>query len=132
MNGTPLPQPSERELRVLRILWDRGEATVREVYELMRGELGIVQNTVQTLMRGMSEKGLLSFRRNGRTFVYAPVALPAETRQRLVDTVLERAFDGAIDQLVASAVSLRPPTADELARLRRLLDQLETPPEVRT
>ena len=129
MTGKPIPEPTERELRVLRILWECGEATVREVYERMRDELGIVQNTVQTLMRTMSDKGLVAFRKEGRTFVYRPVARSGETRKRLLDTVLARAFDGAIDQLVASAMSVRRPTSDELARLRQLLDAIDTEPE---
>jgi len=128
MSGTSIPEPTERELRVLRVLWRHGEATVRQVYEELRDELGIVQNTVQAFLRTMTEKGLVTFRRDGRTFVYRAVALPLETRRRLLDRVLDHAFDGALDQLVASAVASRPPTTAECARLRQLLDAIEHRP----
>ncbi len=128
MQGKAIPEPTERELRILRILWERGEATVREVYEELRTELGIVQNTVQAFLRTMTDKGLVAFRKAGRTFVYRPATGSNETRSRLVGTVLTRAFGGAVDELVASAVALRKPTTEEIARLRQLLDAIETKP----
>ncbi len=120
--------PTERELQILEILWDRGEATVREVYEALREELGIAQNTVQAFLRTMTEKKLVKFRKQGRTFVYRPLVEKASTKQRLLGRVLQGAFDGAIDQLVESAVSLRKPTREELAKLRDLLDRVDSEP----
>ena len=113
--------PTERELEILKILWQRGEASVREVYEEMSRHAPIVQNTVQAFLRTMEEKGLVAHRTEGRTFVYRPVPRREDTKQRMVSRVLQRVFDGAIDQLVQSALSLRPPTADELARLEQLI-----------
>ncbi len=124
--ATTAPEPTERELQILQVLWDRGEATVREVYEALREDLGIVQNTVQAFLRTMTDKGLVTFRKERRTFVYKPCVEPTKTRERLIDGVLQRAFDGAIDQLVESAVSVKQPTADEIARLRALLDEVES------
>ena len=115
--------PTERELDILKVLWERGEATVREVYEELRERLPIVQNTVQAFLRTMEEKGLVTHRLEGRTFVYSPVLRDADTRRRMVSRVLQRVFDGAIDQLVQSALSLRQPTAEELARLAELIEQ---------
>ena len=118
---TDIPDPTERELLILKVLWDRGEATVREVYEALRDDVPIVQNTVQAFLRTMEEKGLVAHRTEGRTFVYRPVPRREDTKQRMVSRVLQRVFDGAIDQLVQSALSLRPPTAEELARLEELI-----------
>jgi BlaI family penicillinase repressor len=115
--------PTERELEILKVLWERGEGTVREVYEAMRPDAGIVQNTVQAFLRTMEEKGLVRHRVVGRTFIYQPVPRRAETERRLVSGVLERVFDGAIDQLVQSALSLRRPTAAELSKLEELIRQ---------
>jgi predicted transcriptional regulator len=117
--------PTERELEILKVLWDRGEGSVREVFEAMSGSAGagIVQNTVQAFLRTMEEKGLVRHRVVGRTFIYQPVRRRAETERRLVSGVLDRVFDGAIDQLVQSALSLRRPTAAELTKLEELIRQ---------
>ena len=119
------PTPTDRELAILKVLWKHGEATVRQVYEELREELPIVQNTVQAFLRTMTEKGLVTYRTVGRSFVYRAAAAAETTRKRLLDRVLERAYDGALDRLVEGAISLRPPSAEELARLRELLDQAE-------
>ena len=124
--------PSEREFQILDILWQRGEATVREVHEILHDQFGIVQNTVQTFLRTMTEKGLVAFRKEGRTFVYVAKVKREDTKRRLLGRVLDHAFEGAIDQLVASAVALRPPTDDELSRLRDLLAELSELSETRS
>ncbi len=118
-------EPTDRELAILKILWDREEATVREVYEILREELEIVQNTVQAFLRTMTEKGLVTHRSVGRSFVYRPLVKQKLTSQRMLARLMQRVFDGSLDQLVESAVSLREPSPAELARLRVLLDRPE-------
>ena len=123
-----LPQPTQREHMVLKILWQRGEATVREVYEAMRRATGdeespVAQNTVQAFLRTMDEKGLVRHRQQGRTFIYSPAVRQEETNRQLTGRLLQTVFDGAIDQLVDSALSLRPPTPEELRRLERLIEE---------
>ncbi len=118
------PEPTERELQILQVLWDRGEATVRQVHESLR-DLGIVQNTVQAFLRTMTEKGLTAFRRQDRTFIYRPLVGASQTKRGLIGGVLRRAFDGALDQLVENAIALRAPTRTELERLRSMIAELE-------
>ena len=116
--------PTDRELQILGVLWDRGEATVREVYETLRDAdpaLPIVQNTVQAFLRTMEDKGLVRHRAEGRSFIYRPVPRRDETKRRLASRVLNRVFDGAIDQFVQSVLSLRRPTPQELQRLETLI-----------
>jgi len=113
--------PTERELEILKVLWDRGEATVRDVYEELRQRLPIVQNTVQAFLRTMEDKGLVRHRLEGRTFIYQPTFQRQQTTQRLAEQLLTRAFDGAMDQLVQSVLSLRQPTKGELQRLEELV-----------
>ena len=117
------PTPTEREMEILKILWQRGEATVREVHTEMSRRLPIVQNTVQAFLRTMEEKGLVRHRVEGRTFIYRPVPERDETHRRLAQRLLEGAFDGAIDQLVQSVFALRPPTTGELEELERLIEE---------
>lgn len=119
------PPPTARELAILKVLWDRGESTVRQVYEALPEEVPIVQNTVQAFLRTMEEKGLVTHRNEGRAFLYRPVRPREETAQRLLEGLLHRVFDGSMDQLVQSALSLRRPRRDELERLKELVDRAD-------
>ncbi|MFK7741727.1 MAG: BlaI/MecI/CopY family transcriptional regulator [Planctomycetota bacterium] len=119
------PEPTERELQILKVLWDRGEATVREVYEALREQLPIVQNTVQAFLRIMEDKQLVSHTTRGRSFVYRAELDRDPTSKRLVSSVLDGVFDGALDALVASALSVKKPNNKELERLRELLAEHE-------
>lgn len=123
--GDTIPEPTERELAILKVLWQLGEASVREVYEALRDELPIVQNTVQAFLRTMEDKGLVRHRTEGRTFVYRPARNRGLTSKRLLSGLLQQVFDGSIDELVASAFELRRPTDDELDKLRALLREAE-------
>lgn len=114
--------PTQRELAILKVLWDRGEATVREVYDALKGDLPIVQNTVQAFLRTMEQKGFVEHRTEGRAFHYRAVLPRKETEHRLLGGLMDRLFDGAMDQLVARTLSLRKPTRAELDRLRDLID----------
>lgn len=129
--GMEAIEPTDRELAILKILWDRGEATVREVYEIVRDDMEIVQNTVQAFLRTMTEKGLVTYRVEGRSFVYKPAEKQKQTSDRMLARLMQRVFNGSLDQLVESAVSLKDPSPRELARLRELLDRPDEGDETR-
>jgi len=117
--------PTERELEILKVLWDLGEGSVRRVHEHLGPELGIVQSTVQAFLRTMESKGLVTHRAEGRTFLYRAVRGREETERGLVGGLLDRAFDGALDQLVARALDVHKPQKEALQQLRQLLDEAE-------
>ena len=110
-------KPSGRELEILKALWELGTASVREVYQRMCPEGHLAYNTVQTLLRIMDDKGLVTHRRRGRTFVYTP----KHTREREMSRLLDKMFDGAIDQFVVSLLKSKSCTADELKSLERII-----------
>lgn len=120
------PLPTERELAILEVLWDQEEATVRAVHQALEPDLGIAQNTVQTFLRILSEKGLVTFRKDGRSFVYRAAVDPEPTRQGLLGRVLDGVYDGALDRLVAGAFSIRGVKKAELRRLRQLIEDYES------
>jgi BlaI family penicillinase repressor len=109
--------PSERELEILKALWEQGEASVRQVHDRLcpNGELAF--NTTQTLLRIMEEKGLVAHRAQGRTFIYRP----KYSRERASASFLHKVFDGALDQLVLSMLEAENHTPDELKELERLI-----------
>ena len=120
------PTPTERELEILKIIWQQGEATVREVHKAMSKELPIVQNTVQAFLCTMEEKGLVQHRVEGRTFIYRALIEREQTNHRLASRMLQQVFDGAIDQLVQSVFSVKKPTAEEIARLEALIADVKS------
>jgi predicted transcriptional regulator len=117
--------PTDRELEILHVLWERKEASVRDVYEVLSQRLPIVQNTVQAFLRTMEEKELVSHRVEGRTFIYRPLVQQERTKKRMVSDLLHRAFDGAVDQLVQSVFSAQRPTEEELKKLESMIADLK-------
>jgi BlaI family transcriptional regulator, penicillinase repressor len=109
--------PSPREMDVLKVLWELGSGSVRDVHVRMcpGGELAF--NTVQTLLRIMEDKGLVRHRARGRTFIY----VPAYSRDRVTSRLLHRVFDGALDQVVLSLLRAKDANEAELKRLERLI-----------
>ena len=109
--------PSGRELEILKILWDAGPSTVRQVHEQMAPAGELAFNTVQTLLRIMDDKGLVEHKREGRTFVYSPRL----TRDRETSRLVDKMFDGALDQLVVSLLSTRNVSTAELKKLEQII-----------
>ncbi len=120
---TKLPRPTDGELAILRVLWQRGPSTVRTVQEMLGPQTGYT--TVLKFMQIMTEKGLLTRDEAVRTHVYA-AALPEESTQRqLVTDLIDRAFAGSAQKLVLQALSSRKASREELIEIRRLLDEIE-------
>lgn len=113
--------PTERELEILKILWEQGEATVRQVYEQMSQTVPIVQNTVQAFLRTMEEKGLVTHRLEGRSFIYKASVQQGKTNQQLASSMLQKVFDGSIDQMVQSVFSAKQPSPEELEELEKMI-----------
>lgn len=111
------PTPSGREIEILKILWELGPATVREVHERMSQDTPLAFNTVQTLLRIMDEKGLVKHRLRGRTFVYTA----RHQREHETSRLLDKLFDGAVDQFVVSLLRTSDPSASELKRLEEII-----------
>jgi BlaI family transcriptional regulator, penicillinase repressor len=118
------PLPTEAELRILRVLWDHGPSTVREVLTRLPGEEEAGYTTVLKLLQIMHVKGLVERDEANRTHVYQAAVPPESTQRRLVADLVERAFGGSSHQLVLQALSPQLSTPAELARVRELLDTL--------
>lgn len=121
----PLPKPTDGELAILRVLWDRGPATVRQVHEVLSGERDLGYTTVLKLLQVMTEKGLVVRDERERSHVYQAAQSASRTRERLVSDLLDRAFGGSAAQLVMQALSSRRASKEDLKAIRELLDQAE-------
>jgi len=120
-----LAKPTEAELAILRVLWERGPSTVREVTEALRDARGTGYTTALKLLQIMTEKGLVRRNDSARSHVFEASAPAEATQRQLVGDLLDKAFGGSARQLVMQALAAKPAGPDELAAIRRLLDELE-------
>ena len=118
-------RPTDRELTILRILWDNGPCTVRQVNEAMNADGSTGYTTTLKLMQIMTDKGLL--RRDDSQFkhIFKPALTEAKAQKQLVGDMLERAFCGSAEKLVMRALSAKKISARELASIRKMLDEFE-------
>ena len=114
-----LPTPTPRELEILKVLWECGASSVKDVHRaLVATEPELAYNTVQTMLRLMEErKQLVTHRVEGRTFIYSPCWSRDESAARFLD----RVFDGALDELVLSLLRTERVSPEELDRIQELI-----------
>ncbi len=114
-----LPTPTPRELEILKVLWDQGPSSVKDVHRhLAEAEPDLAYNTVQTMLRIMEEKKqLVTHHVEGRTFIYSPCYSRDESAARFLD----RVFDGAVGELVQSLLRSERVSPEELERIQNLI-----------
>ena len=119
------PRPTPAELEILRVLWQRGPSTVREVNATLSQVRPTGYTTVLKMLQIMTDKSLVSRDESQRAHVYSARLAEAQTQRQLVRDLLERAFDGSAMKLVMHALADRKASAAEIARIRQLLDDME-------
>jgi len=117
------PMPTDSELGILRILWERGPATVRQVYESLAQERDLGYTTVLKTMQMMLDKGQLARDDSERSHVYRAAIPEADTKGQLVEAFMAKAFSGSAQQLVLHALRGGRTSAGELDAIQRLLDE---------
>ena len=118
---------TDRELEIMKVLWARGRASVREVQEDLNRTAGpVAYSTVQTLLNIMEDKkGLVRHVVEGRTFVYIPKKSSERTIGELTRRFVDRVFDGALDRVMVALLGSKSPTPEELDRLRAMIDEAQ-------
>ncbi len=118
---------TDRELEILKILWARGESSVREVQEDLNKSSGpVAYSTVQTLLNIMEDKkGLVRHVVQGRTFIYIPKKSSDRTVRELTKRFVDRVFDGALDRVMVALLDSKSPTPAEFDRLRAMIDEAQ-------
>jgi BlaI family transcriptional regulator, penicillinase repressor len=117
------PTPTDRELEALKVLWNRKEATVREIADAMNSAGGdeLAYTTVLSLLQVMEQKGLVDHRRSGKAYVYLPLIERQSTFRHLASSFLEKVFDGAVDEYLVHAIDSKRLSGAELDRLEAML-----------
>lgn len=119
------PKPTVMELAILRVLWARGPATVRDVHQVLDAEKPTGYTTVLKLLQIMTAKGMVTRNEEARAHVYE-ARLPAEnTKRQLVTDLVQRAFSGSASELMMHALSGKKTSRAEIDEIRRMLDEHE-------
>src|SRR5215510_13502037 len=125
MANTVLPRPTDAELEILRVLWQRGACTVRDVQESLNEAKPTGYTTVLKLMQIMTDKGLVRRDERQRAHVYEAQLAQEQTQQQLLSDLVERVFNGSASSLVMQALASKKTSARELSEIRRMLDKVE-------
>jgi predicted transcriptional regulator len=120
-----IPRPTDAELAILRVLWQRGPSTVREVHDELTRKTESGYTTTLKLLQIMTEKGLVVRDESQRAHVYATRESEQRTQRQLLGDLIDRAFGGSPAKLVMQAISSGKATAEELSAIRRMIEDME-------
>lgn len=128
-------QLTELQIAILRVLWERGQATVAEICEGLKPERGLALTTVATLLSRLEKRGVVSHETRARQFVYQALVTEADVRHSMVRELTEQLFDGNVTALLTHLLSEREISAGDLERVKAMLEAArsdkEKPPHAR-
>lgn len=119
------PTLTEAELRLMEVLWDKGSATVSDVVDGLPKRLSLAYSTVLTTLRILEQKGYVRHTEEGRAFVYHPLVNRSEARRSAIKYMMSRFFNDSPELLVLNILENEDIDADELKRLKEMIDQSE-------
>ncbi|MEO8131697.1 MAG: BlaI/MecI/CopY family transcriptional regulator [Bryobacteraceae bacterium] len=125
MRRDDLPKPTDSELEILRVLWNRGPSTVRDVFDTLNESKPTGYTTVLKLMQIMADKKLVRRNEEQRAHVYEAQLPEEQTQNQLLGDLLHRAFGGSASRLVMRALSSAKTSKQELVEIRRMIDEME-------
>jgi BlaI family transcriptional regulator, penicillinase repressor len=118
-------QPTEVELQILRVLWERGPSTVRQIHDALAADKDTNYSTTVKMLSVMLEKDLARRDESVRPLVYRAAKNQQSTQRGMLRDLIQRAYDGSAGSLVLQALATQRATPEELAEIRRMLDELE-------
>lgn len=116
---------TDLQLAIMRILWDRAEATVVEVQTQLRPERDLAQTTIATLLSRLEKRGVVEHRLDGRQFVYRPLVTEQEVRRSMVSELTTLLFDGSSAALMSHLLRSREIQPGDLDRVKRMIAEAE-------
>ncbi|HVC95307.1 MAG TPA: BlaI/MecI/CopY family transcriptional regulator [Pirellulales bacterium] len=111
------------QLLIMQVLWERGRATAREITDSINAREPIAHSTVQTLLRGLEEKGAISHDAQDRTFLFFPLVQEHEFKQSAMRDLVERVFGGNAGSLVAYLLKDEIVSREEIAEIRKIINR---------
>ncbi|MEW6304546.1 MAG: BlaI/MecI/CopY family transcriptional regulator [Verrucomicrobiota bacterium] len=121
MSKRKLHRLGDLQFKIMKVLWDRAEATVADVHASLAGSADLAYTTIATMLRKMEARGLVRHRAEGRTFIYRAAVAEDAVARGMVDDLIDRVFEGSLAEAVNHLLTTREVSADELARLERLI-----------
>lgn len=118
-------QLTELQIALLRVLWERGQATVAEICEALRDERGLALTTVATLLSRLEKRGVVSHETRSRQYVYQALVTEADVRHSMVSELTEQLFGGDVTALMSHLVSTEEVSPGDLAQLRAIVERAE-------
>ena len=109
------------QLRIMKVLWEKQEATVSAVIAALPSAPELAYTTVATMLRKMEARGLLAHRVEGRSFIYRPKVAAEDVSRSMADHLVERLFEGSLTEAVSHLLRTREVSREELAQLERLI-----------
>jgi|SRR6185295_5164287 len=116
------PRPTDSELRILNILWDRGPASVRTVHDELQQDKQSQYTTTLKLMQIMTDKGLIDRQDINRVHIYRPCNSREQTQRQLAGHLMEQAFGGSARSLLMGALGAKPASQKEISELRKFIE----------
>ena len=118
-------RPTESELEILSILWEKENATVREVHEVVQKTKDVGYTTTLKLMQIMNEKGLVTRNVSAKTHIYTPTLKREKAQEHFVGKIIQTLFSGSTSQLVMQALGKHKPSDSDLAEIKYMIQKLE-------
>ncbi len=125
MPRPPSSQPTEVELQILRILWEQGPSTARQIHNHLAEYRETNYSTTVKMLSVMLDKSLVKRDETIRPQLFRSAASQGRTQQRMLKDLVQKAYDGSVSSLVLQALSSQKSSPEELAEIRRLLNELE-------
>lgn len=125
MNSIKPTKPTESELDILSILWEKGACTVRDVHDILAQNKEAGYTTTLKLMQIMHEKGLLARDTSSKTHIYTALVSQENTQKQLLDKMIDTVFNGSASQLVLQALGHHQASAEELDKIKKYLSEIE-------